>query len=615
MIIVGEVHLPIVDDTYGLTRSGRLRTFQKEFIDCVKEDKADVIQLIAPTGAGKTLCFEYLLNEGHKVLLLYPTNALIQSQMARFQEKGFQAINISSRILKKRGPERAQELWGLVSRYDIILTNPDIFQAIIGAMYVNPEENLIQVFHQFQYVIYDEFHAYKEFELSGILTQIALFQNMSKCRIILSSATPKSEIVNLLNLVRIGEDRRTPLLKNVIAEPCSVEEGDIIRHKTNVEFHQGKILDHFEQVIQVLSDALKRVKDGKPQILLIFDTVKDSNQFFLRLYKSCPDFYKYAEKDNGYDTNQVGDAPNFTKPILISTNKSEVGLDYPIRLLFMEDGFSIDSFIQRFGRAARHEPAECYVYTKKEASTIFTEKFIEYNTFFDKINYITYKYNINTKSVHQLFTFRQALSIMAYVRRKDDLVAYFAAQPGYSYKLWLAFFFILNRYRKEGLANNNLDRLCLLLADIKEACKSLRGRSLKFPVIYQRGHEIRQTTYDVLSVLNRVPSVVEKTKEGLIIREIESNESGPFIRAINISYLPAPIDYQDREEQFKDEVDIIAKSALDVFPEDQKSFLLSCVRSLCNAINPDKIFIPEEVILWNDKVVPLSKYAMEFNNE
>jgi hypothetical protein len=281
----------------------------------------------------------------------------------------------------------------------------------------------------------------------------------------------------------------------------------------------------------------------------------------------------------------------------------------------MEDGFSIDSFIQRFGRAARHGPAKCYVYTKKEVNTIITEESIKYKEFLDKMSYITDKYNIKTKTVFHLFTLRQALAIMAYVRRKEDLKAYFAVQSGYSYKMWLAFFSILDKYRKEGFANNNLDRLNLLLADIKEACKSLRGRSLQFPVLYQRGHEIRQTTYDVLSVLNRVPAVVEKTEDGLIIRETESDESGPFIKAITIPYLPAPIDYQMREEQFRDEADTIAKSALDVFPEDQKSFLLSCVRSLCNSIEPDRIFIPEEVILWNNKVVPLSKCAMEFDHD
>jgi CRISPR-associated endonuclease/helicase Cas3 len=615
MVIVGEVHLPTVDDIYGLSKNGKLRAFQKEFIDCIKEDNVDILQLIAPTGAGKTLCFEHLLNEGHKVLLLYPTNALIQSQMARFTEKGFRAKNISSKILKKKGMERSQELWGLVSRYDIILTNPDIFQAIIGAMYVNPEENLIQVFHPFQYVIYDEFHAYKEFELSGILTQIALFQNMSRCRVILSSATPKSEIIDLLNMVRIGKGRLTPIIKNVVAEPCSADEGDIVRHRTNVEFHQGRILDHMEQVAQVLTDSLKNVKSDIPRILFIFDTVRDSNKFFSQLYKIYPNLYIYSKKDNGYDTNQAGDATVLTKPILISTNKSEVGLDYPIRLLFMEDGFSIDSFIQRFGRAARHGPAKCYVYTKKEVNTIITEESIKYKEFLDKMSYITDKYNIKTKTVFHLFTLRQALAIMAYVRRKEDLKAYFAVQSGYSYKMWLAFFSILDKYRKEGFANNNLDRLNLLLADIKEACKSLRGRSLQFPVLYQRGHEIRQTTYDVLSVLNRVPAVVEKTEDGLIIRETESDESGPFIKAITIPYLPAPIDYQMREEQFRDEADTIAKSALDVFPEDQKSFLLSCVRSLCNPIEPDRIFIPEEVILWNNKVVPLSKCAMEFDHD
>lgn len=607
--------MPVVDDPYGLSKNGRLRAFQKEFIDCIREDNAEILQLIAPTGAGKTLCFEYLLSEGHKVLLLYPTNALIQSQMARFNEKGFRAINISSKILKKKGPERAQELWGLVSRHDIILTNPDIFQAIIGAMYVNPEENLIQVFYQFQYVIYDEFHAYKEFELSGILIQIALFQNMSRCRVILSSATPKSEIVDLLGRIRIGKDRHAPLIKSIVAEPCSANQGDTIRHKTNVEFYQGKIIDHLEQVAQVLYEMLKNLNDDKPQILFIFDTVKDSNKFFSQLYKNYPDLYKYAEKDNGYDTNQVGYAPLLTKPILISTNKSEVGLDYSIKLLFMEDGFSIDSFVQRFGRAARHEPAECYIYTKKEAGPIISEEFIEYKNFLNKMSYITSQYNIKTKSVIQLFTFRQALSIMAYARRREDLKAYFAVHSGYSYKLWLKFFEKVDCYRREGLANNNMDRLCLLLADIKEACKSLRGRSLQFPVIYQRGHEIRQTTYDVLSVLNRVPAVVENTEEGLIIREIESDGSGPFIQAITIPYFPVPINYQNRDEQFRDEVNTIAEGAFDVFPEDQKSFLLSCVHSLCNAIEPDRIFIPEEVILWNDKVVPLSKFAMEFDND
>ncbi|MDO8727065.1 MAG: type I-D CRISPR-associated helicase Cas3' [Candidatus Methanoperedens sp.] len=613
MVIVGEVHLPVMEDTHNFTPSGKLRLFQKEFIDCVKSNKADVIQLIAPTGAGKTLCFEYLLHEGNKVLLIYPTNALIQSQMDRFKKKGFNPIYISSKILSKKEYERAQELYGLIKRYDIILTNPDIFQAIIGGMYVNPEENLEQSFHLFEYVIYDEFHAYREFELSGILTQIALFQNMSSCKVILSSATPKEEIIELLNLVRIGKDRHAPIIDNIFATPCSMEEGEIIRYQTKVEFHQGKILDNIKAIADVLHKIIGELKPGSPQILFIFDTVKDSNLFFTRLFKEYPEIYEYAEKDNGYDTNQIGDTPNFTKPILISTNKSEVGLDYPIKMLFMEDGFSIDSFVQRFGRAARHEPANCYIYTKKEANPIFPDEIIAYPTFLEKMSFITGEYNIQTKSVRTLFTFRQAIAIEKYVRRKDDLRAYFAVDTGYSYKLWLNFFILLNKYNNDGLSNPNLKRLKLLIDDIKDACKSLRGRSLRYPVIYTRGHEIRQTMYDMLSVLNRVSAVVERTNEGFIIREIESEETGPFISAIKLPYFPDLMDYQKRREQFNEKIETIAKKAVDVFPEKQQGFLLACIRSLYHSIEPDRIMMPDEIILWNRKVISLSQDAMDDN--
>ncbi len=258
-----------------------------------------------------------------------------------------------------------------------------------------------------------------EFELSGILNQIGLFLNMSSCKVILSSATPKDEIIELLNLARVGADRHPPQIEKVDAKACSNNEGVVIRHKTKVEFHQGKIIDHIEQVVENLKEAVGNIEVNEPRILFIFDTVKDSNRFYYRLSSEYPELYKYAEKDNGYDTNnQDGYAQDFTKPILISTNKSEVGLDYPIKLLFMEDGFSIDSFIQRFGRAARREPADCYIFTKKEANPLFSEDTVTYEKFLEIIKHITKEYNIQTKKVRTLFTFRQALAISDYTRAR-----------------------------------------------------------------------------------------------------------------------------------------------------------------------------------------------------
>jgi hypothetical protein len=121
--------------------------------------------------------------------------------------------------------------------------------------------------------------------------------------------------------------------------------------------------------------------------------------------------------------------------------------------------------------------------------------------------------------------------------------------------------------------------------------------------------------YDVLSVLNQVPAYVKKTSAGLEIVEEKSDASGPFIQAMTVSYLPSSINFQKRNEHFRDEIDIIARNALDVFPERQQKFLLFCIHSLCNSIDADRVVSPDEVILWNNKVIPLKTDAMEFDDD
>jgi len=113
MVIVDEVHLAVEKkQNNGIIPLRLLRSFQKEFGDCAKDKDVEVIQLIAPTGAGKTLCFENLMRdekrEIHKTLLIYPTNSLIKSQLERFKKSKFAAINISSKILTKRGKKEAE---------------------------------------------------------------------------------------------------------------------------------------------------------------------------------------------------------------------------------------------------------------------------------------------------------------------------------------------------------------------------------------------------------------------------------------------------------------------------------------------------------------------------
>lgn len=610
---VNEVYIPTLDE-YDQRTGKKLREFQNDFRDCVNEEAADVIQLIAPTGAGKTFCFEYILEQGNKVLLLYPTNALIKSQLERFKKDGFKAIHISSKSLEKTGYDRSQELKGLIDKYDIVLSNPDIFQAIIGRMYWNPEENLMHVFRSFNYVIYDEFHAYKEFELSGILMQIALFQNLSYNRTVLSSATPKSEILELLSDVRIGKERRKLIIKDIKTKPSELKENsDIIRYKTKVNILKGKIFTYIDYVIKIISNTNIDNDVKEPQILVIFDSVKECNLFYNLLYSKYPEIYKITEKDNGYDTKQVGNTIDFTKPILLSTNKSELGLDYPIKLLLMEDGFSYDSFIQRFGRVARKSISECYIFTKKEINPLFLNiQSMDYNEFLKQIEYATDEYNIKINKVRRLYTFRQALAIGSHERRREDIQACFVlplqSGDGLSYKKWSKFLLTLEEKSKTGLRNDNLQIIISLVNDFKKACGSLRGRPFSCSVIYQRGHEPRETVYDVLRVLNSVPATVKYTEDGLIIREMISSEPGPFIEAIEIPYLHEYIQYKFMDKQFKEKVKVVIDRAFRTCSEkEERSFLSHCAKSLlCDSVSVDKYLIPETLTMVNGESISLS---------
>jgi len=321
------------------------------------------------------------------------------------------------------------------------------------------------------------------------------------------------------------------------------------------------------------------------------------------LYRECPEVYTLSEKDNGYDTNQIGERPNLTKPILISTNKSEVGLDYPISLLFMEEGYNIDSFVQRFGRAARHEPAECYLFTRKGIEHLFPQGSISYPDFIDKMGEISAEYSLNVDKVQILFTFRQALAINQYRRRKEDLKGYFASPTrGLRHTTWGAFFSLMDK-RNPALANKEMDRLMSFINDIKTACQSLRGRALQGNVRYVRGHEVRQTVYDLLAVLNRTPVEIRETPEGIELEEIASGIDGPFVQAFTLPYIPEPVEYPLRSKALEAMIMPLADRALQGYSEGQKAFLLNCLRSLLYSIDPSRVLAPEEVILWDGQVI------------
>ena len=313
-----------------------IRKFQKKFIDEI--DLTDILFLCAPTGSGKTLCFEYLCRKTLPTLLIYPTTALMKTQKKQLEEHNIKVFLLDSSVLGNlKGYERSRKLISLFMMYDIIITNPDILSAIIHKLYINPEEDLLRIFSHFQYVIYDEFHSYQELELSDLLLQITLFLSNSQVKIVLSSATPSLEIISLIQSIN-------PLWKiNIIYEE-GANSGIQIRFKTKVQLFQQK----FDEKI---NDLIKLCISSDFKTLVMCNSNISARNIFNRLCASG--YFEYVTKDT-HDETKGDIKADLNKQIIISTaGKSELGLNYPLDAIIMDSAYSIQSFIQRFGRISQ----------------------------------------------------------------------------------------------------------------------------------------------------------------------------------------------------------------------------------------------------------------------
>lgn len=97
---------------YSLERQGfdQARAFQNRVVEWIRDGDEPVAVLRAPTGAGKTATFHELI-ESHSVpVLVYPTNALLRQQRARFETEGVDVGVLNGETLEGHGNERVENL-------------------------------------------------------------------------------------------------------------------------------------------------------------------------------------------------------------------------------------------------------------------------------------------------------------------------------------------------------------------------------------------------------------------------------------------------------------------------------------------------------------------------
>jgi CRISPR-associated endonuclease/helicase Cas3 len=492
---------------YGFGDRGfnHARAFQNRVAEWVHEGDESVAVLRAPTGAGKTATFHELIDDNELTLLVYPTNALLKQQQRRFDQEGITARPLSGDTLEDHGRQRTENLLQFVNKYaadhDVVVTNPDILQAVVQDLYRGGQA--MEFFDRFDAIVYDEFHFYDDLAASGLLLQTRIIADRNpNAQILLASATPNEAFVEFL------QSNFNLSVRDISATYDS--DGDQFRYDTTLDrYDEERIIDSRDVVVEQLRDAIEGVDSDETRAVVVFNGVKDSNDFHEYLESEHPDLFERTEKDNGFDTNDPEvDLDDTEFSILNTTSKGEVGLDYDIRTLIMEtphDSTQASGFLQRFGRAGRQAKATVHVYGLGQVPS-WTEN-MRFDEFVQSVYHTLRSTQMDRDVLIDLVGFRAAYAL--YKRSgyfNQELREDFATVDRYD--RWRGFIEAvvdaLDSIGGLGADLQNNDPEAKLLRFTKhcfDVFSGLRGRSLSGDVRYPRGDRMALTNYDLLTTL------------------------------------------------------------------------------------------------------------------
>jgi len=533
------------------------RAFQNRVAEWAHDDAEPVGVLRAPTGAGKTATFYEVIEENDLTLVVYPTNALLDQQLERFREwEDISAEPLNADTLTGHGDERVENLLQHADRFeghDVVVTNPDILQAIIQDMYQGSTKPMA-FFNRFDAVVYDEFHFYDDFAASGLLLQMHVMHDRRGTEVLLASATPNESFVEFV------EDELSLPVRDITAE--YVSDGDQFRQPVTVDRHEVRTIgEELEAVAERLQELVDDVNDlNEPQVALVFNSVAASNDFHAYLAEEFPKVFEHTVKDNGFDTNDPDadlESGNFF--VLNTTSKGEVGLDYDIQTLFMETPATPSAFLQRFGRAGREHEAVVHLFGLGDMAWPDEMGYLDFvDSIYDALGAHRSR-DEEIATLRSLVGMRGAYAIHS--RMADDewfgpeLFEDFESVSEYG--KWRAFFRAVDSTLESAgefgspiMQNSSTRKILDFARHCFGAFESLRGRSLPVDIRYPRGDRRALTSYDLLTTL-RYYNIEDIESDGTLVVKRRDSDQLVAITARFPGYENRPRDYSGSNSEIE----------------------------------------------------------------
>ena len=350
-------------------RDHQIRTYE-----AINDPDVDVVFNTALTGDGKSLA-AYLpaLVDNRRILAMYPTNSLIQDQhkqiksyCSKFSRDITPECIFSERLYKLRAELELgsqAKVIAFLTRHDILLTNPDIFNLIANFKYMgdhqNPDRLLQTVVDCYNIFLFDEFHIYDVSQVVSVLTAMLYIieqtrQTRQRKKFVFLSATPSPLLLECL--------KHSNLRYKVIEGDYCFEDADErnwnqICQPFTLHFHKvGRqtetwVQNHYQEMANWFSEY-----PGARGAIIVNSvaTVKRIVTFLEERQKNEDFPSSISIGENTGMSSRAGKASSLESDLLVGTSTVDIGIDFEINYLVFE-ALDAGSWIQRLGRLGRHK--------------------------------------------------------------------------------------------------------------------------------------------------------------------------------------------------------------------------------------------------------------------
>ncbi|MHA1876624.1 MAG: type I-D CRISPR-associated helicase Cas3' [Promethearchaeota archaeon] len=262
------------------------------------------------------------------------------------------------------------ELTGPKLKQTFFLTNPDTLYLLLALKYNQSLYN-IQGLQELSTIVIDEFHAYSGFTLANLIYTLKYGDKLNLFfRKIFLSATPITGLDCLI--AKLFSPISVPL---IIKEKASKKRN--IAHDVIVKLYPSSNKDVVIDAKEIITNLINSNEIGHSEqnkglktiipCVVIFNSVINSIELEDQLLSE-------GIKVEAYRGLMAKEARKLEGKIILGTSAIELGIDFDCKHLIMEASDS-SSFLQRFGRAGRHQKSIAHILVPQNV----IQKFKKYN--------------------------------------------------------------------------------------------------------------------------------------------------------------------------------------------------------------------------------------------